>query len=413
MRSWMTAGSASVCPNDREPPDGPARAESTTRAPAADSSWQRAHGRAGLHSFRASSWAAACAQTSWPTLVSGLELTAIDQPQAAGRVLATCRHVRARVAPVVPSRGSSAPIVVQVVIMSAHRSPAPGGPRGVRRGCLELAAAHGWVELLPGLVAHGERWTDEATRQAALNNRPRVLEWVRVRLPACWGSAHTATGAAEGGHLGLLQWARAQTPPAPWDHRTCSTAALGGHLALLRWARAQSPPAPWDTRTCSGAAGGGHLELLQWARAHGAPWDEATCSSAALSGHLEVLQWARAQAAPWCPWTCFEAARGGHLELLRWARRESPPAPWDAGTCSAAAFGGHLELLQWARAQGAPWDEATCNYAAEAGHLEVLQWARAQGAPWSEWTVAAAVRGGHPELLRWARAHDAVQCAPR
>jgi len=91
-----------------------------------------------------------------PDDLFALVLTAIDQPQAAGRMLATCRRVRALVALAGPGTpGPSAPIVVQVVITSAHRSPAPAGPtdRGFTRGRLELAAARGWVELLPGLVA--------------------------------------------------------------------------------------------------------------------------------------------------------------------------------------------------------------------------------------------------------------------
>ena len=218
----------------------------------------------------------------------------------AASMLATCRSIGDAVpAPPVGEWGPTTPVTAQVKIMSALlRSPEYDPPRN---GGLELAAKHGWVEALPWLIKHGERWSDERIRQTA--------------------------------RLELLQWARAQVPPAPWG-ATCSDAASAGHLELLQWARAQSPPATWTESTCSAAAEGGHLELLQWARAQNppAPWNEDICRKAARGGHLELLQWARAQnpPAPWNEDVCREAARGGHLELLqwaRWARAQNPPAP--------------------------------------------------------------------------------------
>jgi len=172
-----------------------------------------------------------------------------------------------------------------------HRSgrPGPGGSLG-------LAAARGWVHLLPCLVERGERWSNETRLQAVRHNQLKVVEWGCLHAPAFFGG-WTCSDAAGAGHLELLQWARAQSRPAPWNETTCSAAAYGGHLELLQWARAQTPPAPWDERTCGAAARGGHLELLQWARAQTplAPWDAWTCWGADYGGHTELLQWVRAQ----------------------------------------------------------------------------------------------------------------------
>jgi len=193
-------------------------------------------------------------------------LAAIDQPQAAACMLATCQRVGVALrAPdaVAPSTGPDAPMIVQVQAVSTLRLR-DVGEEPFHRPALELASACGWVQLFPLLV-----------RPAA---RPFIYNF-----------------AATGGHLALLQWARAQG--APWDAYTCKWAAQGGHLELLQWARAQTPPAPWDEETCACAAGG-HLELLQWARAQGAPWDALTCTEAAYGGHLALLQWARAQTLP-------------------------------------------------------------------------------------------------------------------
>jgi len=214
--------------------------------------------------------------TSLPDDAFALVLTAIDQPQAAARMLATCRHVRVAVpvpvlvmvpVPVPPvtasELGPSAPLVVQVQAMSGFLlSPAAKSHRGGRPGGggLELAATHGSVELLPGLVCHGQHWSDETLLQAVRHNHLKVVEWGRLHATAfSWGGTCSAA-AAGAGHLELLQWAHAQG--APWDEYTCSNAAQGGHLELLQWARAQNPPAPWDERICWGAAQGGHLELL-------------------------------------------------------------------------------------------------------------------------------------------------------
>jgi len=224
--------------------------------------------------------------TSLPDDAFAVVLTAIDQPQAAARMLAACRRVRVAV-PVPPdsaSVGPNAPMVVQVQAMPAFlRSPVAklhrlgSGRPGPGGGGLELAATHGWVHLLPGLVEHGERWSDETRLQAVRHNQFKVVEWGCLHAPAfSWGS--TCSDAAGAGHLELLQWARAQSRPAPWDETTCSAAAYGGHLELLQWARSQTPPASWDERTCGAAARGGHLELLQWARAQTppAPWNAWT-----------------------------------------------------------------------------------------------------------------------------------------
>jgi len=121
---------------------------------------------------------------SLPDDLIGLVLTAIDQPLAAGRMLATCRRVRTLVS--MPRElGPSAPVAVQVEVLSGVRSPAPFAEATASSGGLELAATHGWVQLLPGLVGCGGHRTHEATRQAALNNRPQVLEWGHVHFPMC------------------------------------------------------------------------------------------------------------------------------------------------------------------------------------------------------------------------------------
>ena len=259
---------------------------------------------------------------SLPDDAFALVLTAIDQPQAAARMLATCRRVRVAVPLVSASVGPSAPMVVQVQVTSTFlRSPEYHPPRN---GGLELAAQHGWVELLAGLVEYGERWSDETRLQAVRHNHLQVVEWGRLHAPAfSWGA--TCSDAAGVGHLDLLKWARAQGAlwTAPWGMSTCSAAALSGHLDLLKWTRAQG--APWT-----------------------APWGMSTCSAAALGGHLELLKWARAQSPPaaWDDRTCWSAAEGGHFALLQWARAQTPPAPWDASTCRFAAQGGHLELLR-------------------------------------------------------------------
>ena len=75
--------------------------------------------------------------------------------------------------------------------------------------------------------------------------------------------------AARHGYLNLIKWAR--TNGCPWDVYTCSYAADGGHLEVLKWARANR--CPWNEWTCSCAAIGGHLEVLQWAISNGCPYD--------------------------------------------------------------------------------------------------------------------------------------------
>jgi len=211
---------------------------------------------------------------SMPDDTFAMVLTAIDQPQAAACMLATCQRVRAALRGPVPvcAMGPRAPMVVQIQFVSTALclrgvEPYPGQPLFHRPG-LELASARGWVQLFPLLVSHGDRW-------------------------------FICTFAGMGGHLALLQWARALSPPAPWGS-TCTYAVLGGHLALLQWACAQVPPAPWDTSTCMAAAWGGHLKLLQWVRAQRppAPWGEDFYRHVAEQGSLEMLQWVHGQPQP-------------------------------------------------------------------------------------------------------------------
>jgi len=257
-----------------------------------------------------------------PNDTFAMVLAAINQPQAAACMLATCQRVRAAlrapdaVPEATPEAAADAPMIVQIQAVSAalrlhddfkfHR---PG---------LELASACGWVQLFPLLARPAERRFIYAF--AARGGHLALLQWARaLATPPEW--QRTCEWPAGRGHLPSLQWARAQTPPASWNLNTCVWAARGGHLALLQWARAQSPPAPWNVETCRAAAGGGHLALLQWARAQSPP-------------------------APWNVETCSAAAGGGHLALLQWARAQSPPAPWNWMTCQAAAIGGHLALLQ-------------------------------------------------------------------
>jgi len=229
-----------------------------------------------------------------------LVLTAIDEPRAAARMLSAYQRACAAVLVPAPSElGPLTPVLVQVQATSAclassrtqDRYPCPG---------LLMAATHGWVQLLPRLVEHGEKWSDETSKQAVRSNHLEVFQWGRLHIPFLinWGSR--CDDAAQCGHLELLRLLRAQSSPAPWGEMTCFYAASGGYLELLQWARAQSPPTPWDEFTCTAAAKGGHLELLRWARAQTppAPWDEFTCSAAAAGGHLELLQWARAQTPP-------------------------------------------------------------------------------------------------------------------
>jgi len=352
---------------------------------------------------QACAWAGEIDLTSLPDDAVTLVLAAIDQPQAAARMLSTCRRVRESL----PAPGShvsaselgpSAPMVIQVQFMSAFLHSAAAK----RQSGLDLAATHGWVGLLPRLVEHGERLGVETLLQAVRHNHLGVVQWLHLHTSASpefsWGV--TCSAAAHAGHPELLQWARAQG--APWEcfdvapcypcdprqyfeQSTCMAAAHGGHLALLQWARAQTPPAPWqgEHTCCEAAAEGGHLELLQWVSGQFTypPLNDRVCSAAARGGHLELLQWARAQGAPWDEWTCRLAAEGGHLELLQWARAQG--APWDEWTCRLAAKAGNLPMLQWARAQTAPapWGEATCSGVADGDHLELLQWARAQIPP--------------------------------
>jgi len=257
-----------------------------------------------------------------------LVLTAIDEPRAAARMLSAYRRTRAAVPVPAPSElGPLTPVLIQVQATSAclassrtqDRHPCPG---------LMMAATHGWVQLLPRLVEHGEKWIDETSRQAVRSNHLEVFQWGLLHIPSLnWGSR--CDDAAQCGHLDLLRLLRAQSPPAPWGWATWFYAASGGYLELLKWARAQSPPAPWDVYTCTAAAEGGHLELLRWARDQTPP-------------------------APWDEFTCTAAAGGGHLELLQWARAQTPPVPWDATTCARAAARGHLAVVQWARAQIPP-----------------------------------------------------------
>ena len=243
-----------------------------------------------------------CDLASLPDDVFALVVAAVDQPQAAARLLATCRRVRAAV-PAPPGAppgdspgelGPSAPMVVQVQATSAClAAPASAGEFGAARlGGLELAAACGWVHLLPRLVEQGELWGDEASWQAVRHNRLQVVQWERLHVPSAL-CGPTCNDAAENGRLEVLQWARAQSPPAPWNETICEAAARGGHLELLRWARAQSPPVPWSELTSSIATGYGHLELVEWADAHAPPppWDvtpEGSESSQSLeAGGLE------------------------------------------------------------------------------------------------------------------------------
>ena len=236
-----------------------------------------------------------------------LVLTAIDEPRAAARMLSAYQRACAAVLVPAPSElGPLTPVLVQVQATSAclassrtqDRYPCPG---------LLMAATHGWVQLLPRLVEHREKWIGETSRQAVRSNHLEVFQWGRLHIASLsWGSRCSLSwgtrcdDAAQCGHLELLRLLRAQSSPAPWGEMTCFYAASGGYLELLQWARAQSPPAPWDEFTCTAATKGGHLELLRWARAQTppAPWDEFTCSAAAAGGHLELLQWARAQTPP-------------------------------------------------------------------------------------------------------------------
>jgi len=197
--------------------------------------------------------------------------------QSAVRMLASCRSFGDSVpVPLVDEWGPMTPVMTQVRIMSALLCSPGYDPS--RSAGLELAAKHGWVEPLPWLIKHGERWIHETTRQAAQHGHIGGLQWARTQsLPAPWGS--TCPVAAQHGQLHLLRWARAQRPRAPWDNEatfsyeengTCNAAARGGHLELLQWARAQSPPAPWGS-TCRFAALHGQLDLLRWARAQSPP----------------------------------------------------------------------------------------------------------------------------------------------
>jgi len=154
---------------------------------------------------------------SMPDDTFAMVLAAIDQPQAAACMLATCQRVRAALRVPVPvcTVGPSALMIVQVEAVSAAlclrgAGPYPGQQR-FHRPKLELASARGWVHLLPLLVSRKERW-------------------------------FLGKFAAKGGHLALLQWASAQSPSTCMGE-TCNHAAKGGHLAMLQWARAQSPPA--------------------------------------------------------------------------------------------------------------------------------------------------------------------------
>jgi len=86
---------------------------------------------------------------SLPDDAFALVVAAIDQPQAAARMLATCRRVGAAVpAPPVLELGPSAPMVVQVRAMSACLAAVgpvaePSGSGRSGSGGLALAATHG------------------------------------------------------------------------------------------------------------------------------------------------------------------------------------------------------------------------------------------------------------------------------
>jgi len=99
---------------------------------------------------------------SMPDDTFAMVLTAIDQPQAAACMLATCQRVRAALRGPVPvcAMGPRAPMVVQIQFVSTALclrgvEPYPGQPLFHRPG-LELASARGWVQLFPLLVSHGD-----------------------------------------------------------------------------------------------------------------------------------------------------------------------------------------------------------------------------------------------------------------
>ncbi len=98
-----------------------------------------------------------------------------------------------------------------------------------------------------------------------------------------------------------------------------AAAARNDKPTMLQWLRVKK--CPWDSRTAIEAARRGHLEVLQWARANGCPWDEGTCASAAKKGHLEILKWARANGCPWDDRTWNNA----HENVRKWLRENGCP----------------------------------------------------------------------------------------
>jgi len=123
-----------------------------------------------------------------PDNTFAMVLTAIDRPQAAACMLATCKRVGAALrvpdadpSPA-PSTGPGAPMIVQVQAVSAALRLRGVGEELFHSPGLELASACGWVQLFPLLVSPAER---------------RFIYKF----------------AASGGHLALLQWARAQATP--------------------------------------------------------------------------------------------------------------------------------------------------------------------------------------------------------
>jgi len=116
-------------------------------------------------------------------------LTKIYDAQVAARVLAAWGSASAAIpVPLVHDLGTRTPVISQVQVTSAFlRSPEydPSRNRG-----LEMAANHGWVKLHPLLLKHGERWRDEATRQAARPNRLQVVHWGRNQDPPSPGGGH-------------------------------------------------------------------------------------------------------------------------------------------------------------------------------------------------------------------------------
>lgn len=256
---------------------------------------------------------------------------------------------------------------------------------------IDKAIARGDLEMVKWLYAHGFKFTNDATRNAAEHGHLHILQWLYNNIPLMGGSTAIMDSAAVHNHLVIVKWLH-ENKYGGCTGTALGTAARKGYLEMVQWLIAN--------RSEFGVANGAKPND-----------DEPTSTvivaitnamfSAASRGHLEIVQFLdRYQREPFARFGMDVVAANGHLEILKWLHsNRSEGCTTDA--MDQAASKGHIDVVQWLhehRTEGCTVD--AMNGAAGKGHIEIVQWLlenRSEG--FSAKGVHEAAINGHGDVL--------------